>query len=158
MNIFKNSASVGAMPILVAMGIALAVASARPSVGAQPNESAAGVIDQTSVNGGGRQNIQRGSRGGMPRSTIEGQVRSLTARLELSEAQQAEVKAILRHRDANAQRIRADASFSALDRGHALYAVDSEATVQIKKLLSPEQLRRASGQAHSAPASPAAGR
>lgn len=136
-----------ARPVLVAIGIMLASAASPDVVTAQANDSA---------NNGGRQNVRRYSRVGVQRTSVDDQVKGLSARFALTKSQQSKVKAILERRDANALRVRADTSLSAIDRGHALYTVNSDAVAQIKAQLTPEQLQKTASQPQSAPVAPGA--
>jgi hypothetical protein len=122
------------------------------SVGAagQSDDPATTPAQNSSTNEGGRQNVQRNARIPAARLSIDEQVRGLTRRLALTEAQQSDVKAILVRRDEKARQIRAAPGMSALDRAHALDDLNSESVAQIKALLSPEQLLSYGARPHSA--------
>jgi hypothetical protein len=151
MNHHNTKLTMGASPIAL-MASTLLVMGMCGRVGAgQPDDATTSTVQNPSTNEGGRQNVRRNSKVPTTRMSIDDQVRSLTKRLALTEAQQSDVMAILVRRDGKAQQIRTAPGMSALDRGHALQDLNSESVAQIKALLSPEQLRSYGTGAHSAP-------
>ena len=156
MDFSKRALSPMSVSVVLVAVIVLAVALGSDSAAAQSSDPGVSAAGNPSINDGGRQNVRRISRSGLARASVDDQVKGLATRLALTEAQQSEVKATLVHRDAIAQRIRADASMSALDRGHALYTANSDAVAQIKALLSPEQLQKMGSQPRPALVAPRA--
>ena len=73
--------------------------------------------------------------------TSEDRLRRLTQLLDLSAPQQSQVKDLLELRQQQAVKLQALDSVSAVDRVHRLQALDRRTVEQIKRVLTPAQLR-----------------
>jgi hypothetical protein len=83
--------------------------------------------------------------------TSEDRLRLLTKSLDLSVSQQSQVKEILERRQQQAVQMRGLDSASALDRARRLQDLDRRTVEQIKRVLTPAQLRLYDPQHAAAP-------
>lgn len=93
------------------------------------------------------------ARAAYPRSqkiTVDERLQRLTESLSLSTEQQTQVRLILERRQAEVERLRLDATPSAVERVHMYRAVDERTVERIKNVLSEEQRQK-----YSPPRAPA---
>ena len=76
------------------------------------------------------------------KSSVDSQVKTLSAQLNLTAEQRIKVKSILEVRQARLMQIRRDTSMSAVDRFNLIRAVHDSSNKQIRSILTEEQAKK----------------